>query len=149
MDRELTIYTVCMDVQSVAHTLRIHLQRKVNKNLSDYHIRIRHGEPIGMLQTLSSACFMFNKIVGLVHVKLELYTDRQYINIIDIITPTGTDVTPIETNICTIMPTLTTNPISIGRDAIIEKNKHNKYNNGQQPLWYVIYRIHIKHAVFL
>lgn len=82
---EPDIIYVYMDIQSPIQTLKILLQDKTKKDLSDYDVWLQNVQMLEPFKTLVDQCV---KGEGLVQVNAQILDDSKRINIADVVKPT-------------------------------------------------------------
>lgn len=82
---ESEIIYVYMDIQSPIETLKVLLQQKTKKNLSNYEVWLQNVQMLEPFKTLVDQCV---KGEGLVQVNAQILDGQKRINIADVVKPT-------------------------------------------------------------
>lgn len=133
------IIYVYIDIQSPIHTLKVLLQEKTKKDLSDYNVCLQNMQMLEPSQTLVDKC---EKANGLVRVNAQIFDGPKRINIADVVKPTeevGNVMKSVEETDSDIVMNEKKNARVSGKPVkSTKKNQGNGTgNNGQIQLWYV------------
>lgn len=127
---ESEIICIYMDIQLPIETLKVLLQEKTKKNLSNYEVWLQNVQMLEPFKTLVDQCV---KGEGLVQVNAQILDGQKRINIADVVKPTEEVVNAMKNE----------QGISLDSDVVMNDAEHGTNSNDSDGNYFQLFEIQL------